>query len=146
MVRTRQRLDLRAGAALAAVQTEEHPARLDGEAERARAADEAQLVQVARIVVAVAVGAPHARPDQRDILVKADGLGRQPALPRRLADVHGPALAGATRHCADETRSRCSDRSSDRTPGLGDAGHVGNGQARLLTSTAEGASRRPPKA
>ena len=120
-----QGLDLRARAVpIAPVQVEQESALLDREAERAGATDETQLMEVAGVVIAITVGLSRRRPDQLDALIEADGLGRQPAAPRRLADVLWLALRRwplrerrpSLRSIVPGRSSRCRDRRQDARP------------------------------
>jgi hypothetical protein len=80
-------LDVGTRAALILIERQELAAFFHREAEAARTLQEAQLVYVRDIVVAVAVSAPVGA-DQADILVIADGLGRQAGAFRGFANIH----------------------------------------------------------
>src|SRR5687767_12965640 len=88
--------DLGAGAVLVAIELEQMPALLDGEAEIPRASDEAKLMDVAIRIVAKPVGAP-CRLEQPDILIIADRLGRQAGALGGLSDVHRESSRSSVR-------------------------------------------------
>src|SRR5690606_29690122 len=85
-----QPLDIGRGALAVAVERQELAAFLHGEAEAPGAGEEAQRVDLALAIIAIAARPPRGRGHQPDLLVIADRLGRQPRSRRRLADVHGP--------------------------------------------------------
>src|SRR3546814_5121545 len=73
------------------------------------AADEGQLMQVALVVVAIAIGATPGRREQADGFVVADHLRREATVLGCLTNVHGvlPIILPASRNAA---AGRCSPR------------------------------------
>lgn len=86
-----QPLHVGTGPAAVFPQREQRAAFLDREAERACAPEKGQLVQIVLAEPAIAVRIAH-RPNEADLLVIADRLGRQPRPLSRFLDVHAGFL------------------------------------------------------
>jgi Cu+-exporting ATPase len=85
----RDALDLPARTAAIAPQGQELADLRNGKAEPARPADEPELVDVARPIVAIGVVPSRSGTQQADRLVMADHFGGDAASPRGRADIHG---------------------------------------------------------
>src|SRR5919112_6351351 len=90
-------LDLAARTAAVAPQAEKGADLLHGKAEAARPADEAQIVDVAFVEVAIGIRAARRPRDEPDRFVVADHLDAHARARRRLADLHAPLRAGRSR-------------------------------------------------
>ena len=88
-----QRLDLGTFALAVAPEAEQVADFVDGKAEVAGAADEAEPVDVVVALVAVIAVAPVGGGDQADRLVVTDHLGRDASGAGRIADLHGTNLS-----------------------------------------------------
>jgi hypothetical protein len=99
----RQGFHVRRGATTILPEREKRAAILDREAQRPGPGEKAQLVDMGRAEPAVAIGVPVGR-DQPDLLVIADGLGRQARPFGHVTDIHA-ALTRFSRSAFATTRT-----------------------------------------